>query len=93
MPRASTPPISSGGRSPSRTSFSNVLDDAQALGARTIEAAVDDALDPRPQRAEGERDDERPGSGDPVRAAADRDARGASVMPMYVAASSSVSVP
>ena len=36
-----------------------ILDDAQALEASTIEAAVDDALDPRPQRAEGERHDER----------------------------------
>ena len=52
-----------------------LLDDAQALEASTVEAAVDDALDARPQRAERERDDERPGSGDPVRAAADRDAR------------------
>ena len=51
------------------------LHGAQAVRARAVEAAVDDALDARAQRAEGERDDERAGGGHPVRAAADRDAR------------------
>ena len=52
-----------------------LLHGAQALRARAVEAAVDDALDPRTQRAERERDDERPGSRHPGRAAAERHSR------------------
>ncbi len=48
---------------------------AQAVGARPVEAAVDERLDAHPQRPERERDDERACRRHPVRAAADRDAR------------------
>ena len=66
---------------------------AQPVGARAVEAPVDDRLHARAQRPERERDDERARRRHPSRSRGRRATPAASVMPMYAAASSSVSVP
>ena len=63
-----------GRRAPGAQVDEMALDEPQALVARAVEAAVDDALHTRAQRPERERDGERRGGGRQRRAGAQRDA-------------------